>query len=177
MTEKHSEKSAMTKSMRLTKLTIIETLKKIGINGIQIIQDGQEIGCFMKKEYKRQNQYSINVFLQRDRHAVAFRPRFGKKRSRCLHAQIVVDVLRHRHNEKQCVAPCTALHCYGVPQTCLLYTSHVSRGTLDTGCQSSLSNTGLSPSMAGLPMPFFSIPLIVMQVLTPENKSLSLIHI
>ena len=32
---------------------------------------------------------------------------------------------------------------------------HVSRGTLDTGCQSSLSNTGLSPSMAGLPMPFF----------------------
>ena len=31
---------------------------------------------------------------------------------------------------------------------------HVSRGTLDTGCQSSLSNTGLSPSMAGLPMPF-----------------------
>ena len=39
--------------------TYIETLKKIGINGIQIIQDGQEIGCFMKKEYKRQNQYSI----------------------------------------------------------------------------------------------------------------------
>ena len=38
--------------------TYIETLKKIGINGIQIIQDGQEIGCFMKKEYKRQNQYS-----------------------------------------------------------------------------------------------------------------------
>ena len=32
--------------------TYIETLKKIGINGIQIIQDGQEIGCFMKKEYK-----------------------------------------------------------------------------------------------------------------------------
>ena len=32
---------------------------------------------------------------------------------------------------------------------------HVSRGTLDSGCQSSLSNTGLSPSMAGLPMPFF----------------------
>ena len=32
---------------------------------------------------------------------------------------------------------------------------HVSRGTLDTGCQSSLSNTGLSPSVAGLPMPFF----------------------
>ena len=31
---------------------------------------------------------------------------------------------------------------------------HVSRGTLDTGCQSSLSHTGLSPSVAGLPMPF-----------------------
>ena len=31
----------------------------------------------------------------------------------------------------------------------------VSRGTLDTRCQSSLSNTGLSPSVAGLPMPFF----------------------
>ena len=31
---------------------------------------------------------------------------------------------------------------------------HVSRGTLDTHCQSSLSHTGLSPSMAGLPMPF-----------------------
>ena len=31
----------------------------------------------------------------------------------------------------------------------------VSRGTLDTRCQSHLSNTGLSPSVAGLPMPFF----------------------
>ena len=32
---------------------------------------------------------------------------------------------------------------------------HVSRGTLDTRCQSHFSNTGLSPSVAGLPMPFF----------------------
>ena len=31
---------------------------------------------------------------------------------------------------------------------------HVSRGTLDPRCQSSLSLTGLSPSVAGLPMPF-----------------------
>ena len=31
----------------------------------------------------------------------------------------------------------------------------VSRGTLDTRCQFHLSNTGLSPSAAGLPMPFF----------------------
>ena len=31
---------------------------------------------------------------------------------------------------------------------------HVSRGTLDPDCQSSLSDTGLSPAMAGLPMPF-----------------------
>ena len=31
---------------------------------------------------------------------------------------------------------------------------HVSRGTLDTACQSSLSDTGLSPCFAGLPMPF-----------------------
>ena len=31
----------------------------------------------------------------------------------------------------------------------------VSRGTLDTRCQFHLSNTGLSPSVAGLPMPFF----------------------
>ena len=31
----------------------------------------------------------------------------------------------------------------------------VSRGTLDTRCQFPLSNTGLSPSVAGLPMPFF----------------------
>ena len=30
----------------------------------------------------------------------------------------------------------------------------VSRGTLDTRCQLSLSLTGLSPSVAGLPMPF-----------------------
>ena len=31
---------------------------------------------------------------------------------------------------------------------------HVSRGTLDSACQSSLSDTGLSPFTAGLPMPF-----------------------
>ena len=31
---------------------------------------------------------------------------------------------------------------------------HVSRGTLDTRCQLPLSRTGLSPSVAGLPMPF-----------------------
>ena len=31
---------------------------------------------------------------------------------------------------------------------------HVSRGTLDTRCQSHFSHTGLSPSVAGLPMPF-----------------------
>ena len=31
---------------------------------------------------------------------------------------------------------------------------HVSRGTLDTRCQSRFSLTGLSPSVAGLPMPF-----------------------
>ena len=31
---------------------------------------------------------------------------------------------------------------------------HVSRGTLDTRCQSHFSLTGLSPSVAGLPMPF-----------------------
>ena len=30
----------------------------------------------------------------------------------------------------------------------------VSRGTLDTRCQFHLTNTGLSPSVAGLPMPF-----------------------
>lgn len=43
--------------------TYIETLKKIGINGIQIIQDGQEIGCFMKKEYKRQNNILLRKVL------------------------------------------------------------------------------------------------------------------
>ena len=32
---------------------------------------------------------------------------------------------------------------------------HVSGGTLDTRSHLPLSNTGLSPSMAGLPMPFF----------------------
>ena len=31
---------------------------------------------------------------------------------------------------------------------------HVSGGTLDTHCQSSLSSTGLSPYVVGLPMPF-----------------------
>ena len=31
---------------------------------------------------------------------------------------------------------------------------HVSGGTLDTRCQSSLSSTGLSPSMVGFPTPF-----------------------
>ena len=31
---------------------------------------------------------------------------------------------------------------------------HVSGGTLDTRCQSSLSHTGLSPCIVGLPMPF-----------------------
>ena len=31
---------------------------------------------------------------------------------------------------------------------------HVSRGTLDPDCQSSFSDTGLSPSMAGFPTPF-----------------------
>ena len=31
---------------------------------------------------------------------------------------------------------------------------HVSRGTLDPACQSLLSDTGLSPFTAGLPMPF-----------------------
>ena len=31
---------------------------------------------------------------------------------------------------------------------------HVSRGTLDTDCRSPLSDTGLSPAVAGLPMPF-----------------------
>ena len=31
---------------------------------------------------------------------------------------------------------------------------HVSRGTLDTRCQLPLSRTGLSPSVAGLPIPF-----------------------
>ena len=31
---------------------------------------------------------------------------------------------------------------------------HVSRGTLDPVSQPSLSDTGLSPAMAGLPMPF-----------------------
>ena len=41
---------------------------------------------------------------------------------------------------------------------------HVSRGTLDTGCQSSLSNTGLSPSMAGLPMPFGCIISLLLLV-------------
>ena len=31
---------------------------------------------------------------------------------------------------------------------------HVSGGTLDTRCQSSLSSTGLSPSVVGFPTPF-----------------------
>ena len=31
---------------------------------------------------------------------------------------------------------------------------HVSRGTLDPDCQSSFSDTGLSPSVAGFPTPF-----------------------
>ena len=31
---------------------------------------------------------------------------------------------------------------------------HVSRGTLDPDCQLLLSDTGLSPFLAGLPMPF-----------------------
>ena len=45
----------------------------------------------------------------------------------------------------------------------------VSRGTLDTVCQSSLSDTGLSPSSAGLPMPFSWISLIMMAVRNPEE--------
>ena len=44
---------------------------------------------------------------------------------------------------------------------------HVSRGTLDSACQSSLSDTGLSPFTAGLPMPFSWIPLILMAVRNP----------
>ena len=93
----------------------------------------RRVQCPQRPQHRRrvaaaaaQSRLHGNVFLQRDRHAVAFRPRFGKKRSRCLHAQIVVDALRHRHTAKQCVAPCTALHCYGVPQTDALHNRHYS---------------------------------------------------
>ena len=37
---------------------------------------------------------------------------------------------------------------------------HVSRGTLDSTSQLPLSDTGLSPAMAGLPMPFSYLPLL-----------------
>ena len=47
----------------------------------------------------------------------------------------------------------------------------VSRGTLDSACQSSPSGTGLSPFTAGLPMPFSWIPLIMMAVRNPEELS------
>ena len=37
---------------------------------------------------------------------------------------------------------------------------HVSRGTLDSASQLPISDTGLSPAMAGLPMPFSYLPLL-----------------
>ena len=44
---------------------------------------------------------------------------------------------------------------------------HVSRGTLDPDCQLPLSDTGLSPFPAGLPMPFSWLLLILMSVRNP----------
>ena len=49
----------------------------------------------------------------------------------------------------------------------------VSRGTLDSACQSSPSGTGLSPYPAGLPMPFPWIPLIMMAVRNPGKLASS----
>ena len=46
---------------------------------------------------------------------------------------------------------------------------HVSRGTLDPDCQSSFSDTGLSPSVAGFPTPFSYFPLVMMSVRNPEE--------
>ena len=46
----------------------------------------------------------------------------------------------------------------------------VSRGTLDTALLLSISDTGLSPSLAGLPRPFSYQLQINYAVLTPKNK-------
>ena len=37
----------------------LEKVSDVGINGIQVIQNGQEIGCWMENEKQRQNQFSI----------------------------------------------------------------------------------------------------------------------
>ena len=50
----------------------------------------------------------------------------------------------------------------------------VSRGTLDTALLLSISDTGLSPSLAGLPRPFSYQSWINYAVLTPKNKFLGL---
>lgn len=39
--------------------TFDKTLEEISLNGIQIIQNGQETVCFVRKENERQNQYSV----------------------------------------------------------------------------------------------------------------------
>ena len=46
----------------------------------------------------------------------------------------------------------------------------VSRGTLDTALSVEISDTGLSPSLAGLPRPFSYLSWINYAVLTPMNK-------
>ena len=50
----------------------------------------------------------------------------------------------------------------------------MSRGTLDTALLLSISDTGLSPSLAGLPRPFSYQLQINYAVLTPKNKFLGL---
>ena len=50
----------------------------------------------------------------------------------------------------------------------------MSRGTLDTALLLSISDTGLSPSIAGLPRPFSYQLQINYAVLTPKNKFLGL---
>ena len=47
----------------------------------------------------------------------------------------------------------------------------VSRGTLDTACLFLISDTGLSPSLAGLPRPFSYRLQMHYAVLTPKDKS------